>query len=561
MTSRLRAMRFLTLIAWPLTLHPQSVGHKPATAASADPARYSVIPRPDVLMARAGAYTVRASTIVHADPMFVGVAHRFARDIANPTGFDLAVRASGDGVGGIRMVRDRTLATKGDEAYRLDITAAGIVVRAAAPAGAYYALQTVRQLLPSAIMRDARVQNVAWAVPAVHIEDTPRFSWRGAHLDVSRHFMPKEFVKKYIDLLALHKLNRFHWHLTEDQGWRIEIKKYPRLTDIGSCRDQTLVGSYVADPAKRIFDGKKHCGYYTQDDVREIVAYAAERYITVVPEIEMPGHAQAAIAAYPQLGVRPDTTVSVLGVWGISEFILNADDSTISFMQDVLTEVLALFPGPYIHIGGDEAIKTQWKASPQIQARIKQLGLKDEHELQSWFIRQMDAFLTKKGRRLIGWDEILEGGLAENATVMSWRGMAGGIAAAKAGHDVVMAPGSHTYFDHYQSLDKKSEPLAIGGFLPMDTVYSFEPVPAILTPEEGKHILGAQAQVWTEYIQTPKEVEYMLLPRLSALAEVMWSSKANRDYADFMARMVTHEQRLMALDVNYRKNPATTLRP
>ena len=561
MTSRLRAMRLLALMAWPLTLHPQSVGHKAATPPSADPARYSVIPRPDVLTARTGAYRVRASTVVHADPMFVGVAHRFARDIANPTGFDLAVRASGDGVGGIRMVRDRTLASKGDEAYRLDITAAGIVVRAAAPAGAYYALQTVRQLLPSAIMRDARVQNVAWAVPAVHIEDTPRFSWRGAHLDVSRHFMPKEFVKKYIDLLALHKLNRFHWHLTEDQGWRIEIKKYPRLTDIGSCRDQTLVGPYVADPTKRIFDGKKHCGYYTQDDVREIVAYAAERYITVVPEIEMPGHAQAAIAAYPQLGVRPDTTVSVLGVWGISEFILNADDSTISFMQDVLTEVLALFPGPYIHIGGDEAIKTQWKASPQIQARIKQLGLKDEHELQSWFIRQMDAFLTKNGRRLIGWDEILEGGLAENATVMSWRGMAGGIAAAKAGHDVVMAPGSHTYFDHYQSLDKKSEPLAIGGFLPMDTVYSFEPIPASLSPEEGKHILGAQAQVWTEYIQTPKEVEYMLFPRLSALAEVMWSSKANRDYADFMARMVAHEQRLKALDVNYRRAPVTTLRP
>ena len=275
----------------------------------------------------------------------------------------------------------------------------------------------------------------------------------------------------------------------------------------------------------------------------------------------MPGHAQAAIAAYPQLGVRPDTTVSVLGVWGISEFILNADDSTISFMQDVLTEVLGLFPGPYIHIGGDEAIKTQWKASAQIQARIKQLGLKDEHELQSWFIRQMDTFLTKKGRRLIGWDEILEGGLAENATVMSWRGMDGGIAAAKAGHDVVMAPGSHTYFDHYQSLDKKSEPLAIGGFLPMDTVYSFEPVPASLSPAEAKHILGAQAQVWTEYIQTPKDVEYMLFPRLSALAEAMWSSKANRNYADFMARMVTHEQRLKALDVNYRKTPAPAIRP
>ena len=557
MTRTVRVLRWLAPFLLPAALHAQSV----ASPAPVDPARYSVIPRPEVLTARTGSFTLRASTVMHADPMFVDVAHRFARDIANPTGLDLTVRASSEGTSGIRLVRDRTLKSKGDEAYRLDVTPSGIVVRAAAPAGAFFALQTVRQLLPTAILRDARVQNVAWTVPAVHIEDTPRFSWRGAHLDVSRHFMPKEFVKKYIDLLALHKLNRFHWHLTEDQGWRIEIKKYPRLTEVGSCRDQTLVGPYVADPAKRVFDGKKHCGYYTQDDVREIVAYAAERYITVVPEIEMPGHAQAAIAAYPQLGVRPDTTVSVLGVWGISEFILNADDSTISFMQDVLTEVLGLFPGPYIHIGGDEAIKTQWKASAQIQARIKQLGLKDEHELQSWFIRQMDTFLTKKGRRLIGWDEILEGGLAENATVMSWRGMDGGIAAAKAGHDVVMAPGSHTYFDHYQSLDKKSEPLAIGGFLPMDTVYSFEPVPASLSPAEAKHILGAQAQVWTEYIQTPKDVEYMLFPRLSALAEAMWSSKANRNFADFMARMVTHEQRLKALDVNYRKTPETTIRP
>lgn len=558
--SRVRVLRWLAPILLPAALHAQSDSSRAVAQAAADPARYAVIPRPDVLTARTGAFTLRASSVLHADPLFVDVAHRFARDIANPTGLDLTVRASSEGAGGIRLVRDRTLASEGEEAYRLDVTPAGIVVRASAPAGAFYALQTVRQLLPPAILRDARVQNVAWTVPAVHIEDTPRFSWRGAHLDVSRHFMPKEFVRKYIDLLALHKLNRFHWHLTEDQGWRIEIKKYPRLTDVGSCRDQTLVGSYVADPAKRVFDGKKHCGFYTQDDVREIVAYAAERFVTVVPEIEMPGHAQAAIAAYPQLGVRPDTTVSVYGVWGVSEYILNADDSTISFMQDVLSEVLTLFPGPFIHIGGDEAIKNQWKASPQIKARIKQLGLKDEHELQSWFIRQMDTFLTKKGRRLIGWDEILEGGLAENATVMSWRGMDGGIAAAKAGHDVVMAPGSHTYFDHYQSLDKKSEPLAIGGFLPMDTVYSFEPVPSSLSPQEAKHILGAQAQVWTEYIQTPKDVEYMLFPRLSALAEVLWSSKANRDYPNFMARMTTHEQRLKALDVNYRKSSATVLK-
>ncbi len=511
---------------------------------------YAVIPLPAVLAPKSGRFTLRSSTVVHADPHFADVARRFVRSIAEPTGLELRVRVGPGGTTGIRLLRDRTL---GDEAYRLDVTPTAIVVRAAQPAGAFYALQTVRQLLPPDILREAPVQNVVWAVPAVHVEDAPRFRWRGAHLDVGRHFMPKEFVKKYIDLLALHKLNRFHWHLTEDQGWRIEILQYPRLTSVASCRDSTLVGPYVADPLKRKFDGKKHCGYYTQDDVREVVAYAAARHITVVPEIEMPGHVQAAIAAYPQLGVRTDTTVNVHGVWGTSDFILNADDSTVAFMQNVLGEVLTLFPGPYIHIGGDEAGKSQWKASAQIQARIRQLGLKDEHELQSWFIRQMDTFLTARGRRLIGWDEILEGGLAENATVMSWRGENGGIAAAKAGHDVIMAPGSHTYFDHYQSLDKQSEPLAIGGFTPLEKVYSFEPIPTELTHAEGKHVLGAQAQLWTEYINTPKELEYMAFPRLSALSEVLWSPQPRRNFADFLSRLDTHELRLQAKDVNYRR--------
>jgi hexosaminidase len=284
-----------------------------------------------------------------------------------------------------------------------------------------------------------------------------------------------------------------------------------------------------------------------------VVAYAADRMITVIPEIEMPGHAQAAIHAYPQLSSRPDSSPGVLQVWGVSDFILNPTDSTVAFMQDVLTEVLALFPGPYIHIGGDEAGKAQWKANPQIQARIKALGLKDEHEMQSWFIRQMDTFLTARGRRLIGWDEILEGGLAENATVMSWRGMDGGIAAAKANHDVVMAPGSHTYFDHYQSRDKTKEPLAIGGFTPLDTVYAFEPVPPQLTATEAKHVLGAQAQLWTEYMPNAKHVEYMAYPRMVALSEVLWSAKTRRDYADFTTRLPAHLARLDALDVNYRK--------
>jgi hexosaminidase len=513
--------------------------------------RYAVIPRPVVLTPAAGAYTLNATTVVQASPAFRTVARRFVRDIANPTGFDLRVAPLGT-AGGIRLRQVPGLA---DEGYQLDVTARGVEVRASTAAGAFYALETVKQLLPPAIYRDAPLAGVVWRVPAVHIEDAPRFSWRGSHLDVARHFMPKEFVKKHIDLLARHKFNRFHWHLTEDQGWRLAIRKYPRLTEVGSCREQTLVGPHVSDPAKQVFDGTRHCGFYTQEDVREIVAYAAERYITVVPEIEMPGHAQAAIHAYPFLSSLRDSvpTPGVMQVWGVSPWILNPSDRSVAFMQDVLAEVLELFPSPWIHIGGDEAIKDQWKASPDVQARITALGLKDEHEMQSWFIRQMDTFLTQRGRRLIGWDEILEGGLAENATVMSWRGMAGGIAAAKAGHDVVMAPGSHTYFDHYQSQDKTREPLAIGGFTNVEKVYGFEPVPSELTPAEAKHILGAQAQLWTEYMPNPRHVEYMAYPRLVALTEVLWSPASRREYADFLQRLPVHLRRLDALDVNYRR--------
>ena len=540
-------MRLLILAAF-LTL-PVAANAQPA-----DSSTYAIIPRPVVLTPQRGAFTLTARTVVHADPAFMSVARRFARDVANPTGFDLAVTrrtATGSAApGGIVLVRVPALAP---EAYTLDVSPRGVVVAASAPAGAFYGLETLKQLLPAAIYREAPLGNTVWRAAAVHVEDAPRFAWRGAHLDVARHFEPKEFVKKYIDLLARHKMNRFHWHLTEDQGWRIEILKYPRLTTVGSCREQTLVGPYITNPKPGNFDGKRHCGFYTQDDVREVVAYAADRMITVIPEIEMPGHAQAAIHAYPQLSSRPDSSPGVLQVWGVSDFILNPTDSTVAFMQDVLTEVLALFPGPYIHIGGDEAGKAQWKANPQIQARIKALGLKDEHEMQSWFIRQMDTFLTARGRRLIGWDEILEGGLAENATVMSWRGMDGGIAAAKANHDVVMAPGSHTYFDHYQSRDKTKEPLAIGGFTPLDTVYAFEPVPPQLTAAEAKHVLGAQAQLWTEYMPNAKHVEYMAYPRMVALSEVLWSAKGRRDYADFKGRLPTHLARLDALDVNYRK--------
>ena len=321
---------------------------------------------------------------------------------------------------------------------------------------------------------------------------------------------------------------------------------------MGAWRRETIVGRPDRrDSTTWRFDGQPHGGFYTQDDIREIVAYARARFVTIVPEIEMPGHSQAAIAAYPELGNTP-ATIPVWTRWGVSDNILNSEDATIRFYQNVLTEVMALFPGPWIHVGGDEAVKTQWQASARAQARIKELGLKDEHELQSYFIRRMDEFLTAHGRRLIGWDEILEGGLAPNAVVMSWRGLEGGIAAAQAGHDVVMTPGSHTYFDHYQSQDTTREPLAIGGFLPLDSVYAYEPVPDTLTAAEARHVLGAQAQLWTEYIPDPKQAEYMAFPRLCALAEVVWTARERKDFGDFAIRLQPHLRRLGILDVNSR---------
>ncbi len=542
------SVAMLQTFAFSVTVAAQSIRHDSS---------YAIVPRPVKLVPQSGEFRITPATAIVADSAFASVAHLFTRDIAGPTGFTLQVIAAAKTpssvTSAILLVRDTASISLGAEGYRLSVKSSGITIHARNAAGAFYALQSVRQLLPSNIYRDAPVKPTNWIVPAVEIEDTPRFSWRGMHLDVSRHFQPKEFVKKYIDLLAMHKMNRFHWHLTEDQGWRIEIKRYPKLTEVGSCRAQTMVPPYYSDPAKRVYDGKRHCGYYTQDDVREIVAYAAERFVTVVPEIEMPGHAQAAIAAYPELGVRTDTTVGVMEFWGVSEFILNAEPATVTFMQNVLAEVLELFPSQFIHIGGDEADKKQWKASSRIQERIRELGLKDEHELQSWFIRQMDNYLTQRGRRLIGWDEILEGGLADNATVMSWRGIAGGMAAARAGHDVVMAPNSHTYFDHYQSTDRAKEPHSIGGFISLERVYSFEPVPDSLTPSQAKHILGAQAQIWTEYIPNSKHVEYMAFPRAAALAEVVWSPAATKDYSNFIARLQKHLVRLDALDVNYRR--------
>jgi len=509
-----------------------------------------VIPQPVKVTERSGRFTLTARTTVWTDAAAATIGRQFAGYVEPATGFTLRLRTGGAApASGIQFRIDRSLKQLGPEGYVLDVRPSRVIARAPERAGLFYAVQTLRQLLPPQIFRDAPAGDTTWTIPAVTIEDQPRFGWRGAHLDVGRHFMPKEFVKKYIDLIALHKLNTFHWHLTEDQGWRLEIKQYPKLTEVGAWRKETIVGRNRRD-AQAQYDGRRHGGFYTQEDAREIVAYARARYITVVPEIEMPGHAMAAIASYPELGLGDPVEVATR--WGVFSDILNAEPPTITFMQNVLTEVMAIFPGRYIHVGGDEADKAKWKTNAGIQARIKELGVGDEHGLQSWFIRQMDGFLTRHGRRLVGWDEILEGGLAENAVVMSWRGTKGGIEAARAGHDVVMAPTSNTYLDYAQSKDLSREPVGQSAVLPIETVYAYEPLPDELEPQFAKHVLGAQAQLWTEYMATPKDVEYMAYPRLSALAEVVWTPKDRKDYAGFTARLASHAERLRALDVNFR---------
>jgi hexosaminidase len=431
----------------------------------------------------------------------------------------------------------------------LEVTPAVVTITAASSAGVFYAFQTLRQLLPGEIFSPAVVAGVRWAIPCVTIEDYPRFKWRGLMLDSSRYFMPKAFIKKFIDALALHKMNIFHWHLTDDQGWRLEIKKYPKLTEVGAWRAVSLIGHLRNKP--RQYDGRPHGGFYTQEDVRDIVTYAADRHVTVVPEIEMPGHNRAAIAAYPHLGNNAEP-IDVGTTWGIEPNILNVEESTILFFQDVLAEVLELFPSQYIHVGGDEAVKDQWNLSPQVQARMKELGLKDVHAMQSYFIGRMDEYLTARGRSLIGWDEILEGGLSPNATVMSWRGVEGAIAAARQGHDCVMASKTHAYFDYAQS-KSPAEPLNIGGFIPLSRVYSFDPIPAELSADQAAHVLGVQGQLWTEYMPTPAHVEYMAHPRSSAIAEIAWSPAGEKDFDQFVHRLRLHLERLKEQGIGFRE--------
>jgi len=417
------------------------------------------------------------------------------------------------------------------DGYRLTITPQQILI-AGKGAGLFYGIQTLIQLMPAERAAVAKL-------PCVQIEDYPRFGYRGLMLDVGRHFFSVEFVKKYIDLMAAYKLNNFHWHLTDDQGWRIEIKKYPKLTQISSHRAQTVIGNYH-DRTPQQFDNTPYGGYYTQDQIRDVVKYASDRYINIVPEIEMPGHSEAVLAAYPELSCDPSYPYKVAETWGVFHNIYCPSDKTFSFLQDVLTEVMDLFPSKYIHIGGDEVPKDAWKKSEFCQKLMKKLGLKTEDELQSYFIQRMEKFVNSKGRSIIGWDEILEGGLSPNATVMSWRGEAGGIAAAQQNHNVIMTPGSAgLYIDHAQG--KLNEPLSIGGNEPLSKIYSYNPIPAVLTPDQQKFIIGVQANLWTEYIPTENKVEYMVLPRLLALSEVAWTPLANKNFNDFAnTRLPSH---------------------
>ncbi|NVJ88602.1 MAG: family 20 glycosylhydrolase [Flavobacteriaceae bacterium] len=499
------------------------------------PVPANIIPKPNKVVLGEGTFILSKSTTISAVKKLEPIVNYFKNYVSEK--FDIEINTSDEA--DIQFQLDTSL--QNDEAYNLTINEDKILIKSKTQKGAFYAIQSLLQLMPYATNKSAI------AINCISVNDAPRFSYRGMHLDVARHFFSVDFIKKYLDLMAMLKMNTFHWHLTEDQGWRIEIKQYPKLQEIAAFRNETLIGHYSDQPHK--FDGKKYGGFYTQEDIKEIVAYASDRQITVIPEIEMPGHSQAAIAAYPELGCTGNQ-IEVATKWGVFEDIYCPKEITFTFLENVIDEVVNLFPGKYIHIGGDEAPKTRWKNCTHCQQLIKKEGLKDEHELQSYFITRMEKYINSKGKQIIGWDEILEGGLAPNATVMSWRGTNGAVEAAKEHHDVILTPGSHCYFDHYQS-DDENEPLAIGGYLPLEKVYNFEPIPSELNNEESKYVLGAQGNVWTEYITTPEQIEYMILPRAAALSEVVWTKKTQKNYKDFVERLVYFNKYLDEKEVNY----------
>jgi len=519
--------------------------------AKSDPVK--IIPAPLSVKSLKGEFIITAKTkvlVVPSNPEALAVATLFTDRLDSVSGYVTkphtsdALKKTPQNAILFSIINDVVL---GDEGYRLTVEKENVLISANTAKGLFYGVQSMLQLLPPQIMSPSKVEGASWKIEGIKVMDKPRFGYRGMHLDVGRHFMPAEFIKKYIDILAMFKMNTFHWHLTEDQGWRIEIKQYPKLTSMGSMRSETVVG-HAGNSNK--YDGIPHGGFYTQEQVKDIVAYATQRFITIIPEIEMPGHSVAALTGYPQLSCTggPFKVATTFGVF--DDIFCAGNDSTFIFLQNVLDEVMSLFPSKYIHIGGDEAPKARWHNCPKCQARMKSEGLKDEHELQSYFIKRIEKYVVSKGRRIIGWDEILEGGLAPEATVMSWRGMDGGIAAAREHHDVIMSSNSHLYFDHYQA-DPATEPLAIGGYLPLKRVYSFEPVPDQLKTEEAKHILGAQGQIWTEYMKTPEYVEYMLFPRMLALSEVLWTPRDQRNYESFTSRLDNSLKRLGIMGVNY----------
>ena len=499
-----------------------------------------LIPKPKELKIEKGSFLLSDKTVIIADERSFEAKY-LQSIIKEQLGLELMISSSSKSVSqiifSVKLIEEER---NYEEWYNLSISNNQIIIKASESHGAFYGVQTLIQLLPLEKTTDIKL-------PCLTIIDEPKYQWRGMHLDVGRHFFPTAFIKKYIDYLAMYKMNTFHWHLTEDQGWRIEIKKYPKLTEVGAWRKGSMVGHYN----EQKFDDKRYGGFYTQEEIKEIVAYAKQRHITIVPEIEMPGHSQAALAAYPEYSCTGGP-FEVAKQWGVLEDVYCPKEETFEFLENILTEVLALFPSQYIHIGGDECPKTRWKNCSHCQTLMLKEGLKDEHELQSYFIQRIEKFVNKKGRKIIGWDEILEGGLAPNAAVMSWRGTEGGIAAAKQKHFVVMTPGSHCYFDHYQG-EPKNEPLAIGGYTTVEKVYSFNPTPKELNEEEAKYILGAQANVWTEYMEDTKKVEYMVFPRIMALSEVLWGTSNPDAYQDFVNRMMLQFPILDKKGINYSK--------
>jgi hexosaminidase len=502
------------------------------------------LPRPTSVHTDNGEFVLDASTVITAAPELRSTA-RWLQSVLRPsTGLELPFLSH---LPEAQHPIDLRLGEGlGPEAYRLRVNSDGIVIEGGDRAGAFYGCQSLLQSLPAEVHRRSEAVGVRWAVPAVRVEDAPRFAWRGTMLDVARHFMPKHDVLRFLDLMAMHRLNTLHLHLTDDQGWRVEILSHPRLTEVGAWRRESQLGASPDAPG----DGRPHGGFYTQDDIREIVGYAAQRYITVVPEVDVPGHSQAAIAAYPELGVGGEQA-EVWTRWGVNPRVLNTEESTVTFFRDVLDEIMDLFPGPVIGVGGDECPTTEWSEDPRTQELMRERGLCHENELRSWFVRQLGSHVTSRGRRLLGWDDLLEDEVPAGTIVASWRGMTGAVTAARRGLYVIACPDDQVYLDYRQS-DRPDEPIPVAVPVTVETAYGFDPVPPELTEAEREHVLGGQANIWTEHMDSPRTVDYFAFPRLCAVAEVLWTT-GERQYEEFRGRLDHHLARLDAVGVEYRR--------